>query len=215
MPQRAAVIARQRLTDEKMLDKAKKIVLSLSIIVLFALYSFRAKQHDPQNPPPVVAQGVATRTVAAAKVEPTVTPTATQPAPTATVASSQNNLMLAPTEIPTPTATAPAETAVVSTAAAASGSYRNGTYTGPETDANWGEVKVQVVISDGRISDVQFLDYPSDRSRSRSINSQAVPQLTQEAIAAQQANVDVVTGATDTSEAFIESLTAALHQASA
>jgi uncharacterized protein with FMN-binding domain len=60
---------------------------------------------------------------------------------------------------------------------------------------------------------VQFLQFPNHRNRSQEINSQAMPILTQEAIQAQQAQVDVVTGATDTSGAFIESLSAALSQA--
>jgi uncharacterized protein with FMN-binding domain len=47
------------------------------------------------------------------------------------------------------------------------------------------------------------------------INDYADPQLTSEAIAAQSANVDAITGATDTSQAFIQSLSDALSQAKA
>src|SRR5258708_24173703 len=47
------------------------------------------------------------------------------------------------------------------------------------------------------------------------INNYADPQLTSETIAAQSANVDIVTGATDTSQAFIQSLSDALSQAKA
>lgn len=62
---------------------------------------------------------------------------------------------------------------------------------------------------------VQFLQYPSDRERSVEINSYADPQLTSEAIQAQGAQVDVVTGATDSSDAFMQSLADALSQAQA
>jgi uncharacterized protein with FMN-binding domain len=91
--------------------------------------------------------------------------------------------------------------------------YKDGTYTGSVADAQWGYVQVQAIISNGKITDVKFLQYPHDRSRSIEINSYADPQLTSEAIQAQGANVDVITGATDSSEAFIQSLTDALSQA--
>jgi uncharacterized protein with FMN-binding domain len=93
--------------------------------------------------------------------------------------------------------------------------YRDGTYTGSEADAQWGFVQVKAVIFQGKITDVQFLEYPADRSRSRYINTIADPELTNEAIAAQSAQVDIITGATDSSEAFMQSLADALSQASA
>lgn len=93
--------------------------------------------------------------------------------------------------------------------------YRDGSYTGSVADAQWGVVQVKAIIGHGRITDVQFLQYPDDRSRSVYINSIADPQLTSEAIQAQSANVDVVTGATDSSDAFMQSLTDALAQARA
>jgi uncharacterized protein with FMN-binding domain len=92
--------------------------------------------------------------------------------------------------------------------------YTDGTYTGSVADAYYGSVQVQVKIAAGKIADVQFLQYPSDRSTSRMINSQAMPLLTQEAIQAQSANVSGVSGASDTSAAFQQSLTAALTLAS-
>jgi len=57
--------------------------------------------------------------------------------------------------------------------------------------------------------------YPNDRRESVDINSQAMPYLKQEAIQAQTAQVDGVSGATDTSQAFIQSLGSALKQARA
>jgi uncharacterized protein with FMN-binding domain len=94
------------------------------------------------------------------------------------------------------------------------GTYRNGTYTGPEADAYYGLVQVKVVITNGKISDVQFLDYPHDRRTSQEINNQVMPWLTQEAIQAQSANVNLISGATLTSEAFANSLQSALSSAS-
>lgn len=91
--------------------------------------------------------------------------------------------------------------------------YKDGSYTGSVADAQWGVVQVKATIQNGKITDVQFLQHPNDRSRSVYINSYADPQLTSEAIQAQNANVDIVTGATDTSDAFIQSLSDALSQA--
>ena len=92
--------------------------------------------------------------------------------------------------------------------------YKNGTFTGPVTDAYYGNVQVQVVIQNGKITNVQFLDYPHDRRTSQEINAQAMPWLTQEAIQAQSANINIISGATLTSEAFANSLQSALSSAS-
>ncbi len=95
----------------------------------------------------------------------------------------------------------------------ASSGLKDGTYTGSTVDVNWGYVQVQATIQGGKISNVQFLQYPSDRRTSVRINSFAVPYLQQEAIQAQSANVDIITGATLTSEGFQQSLQDALTQA--
>lgn len=91
--------------------------------------------------------------------------------------------------------------------------YKDGTYTGSTADAFYGTIQVQVAISGGKITDVTFLQYPSDRSRSIAINTLAMPNLKQEAITAQSAQVDVVSGATASSQAFVQSLSSALSQA--
>lgn len=91
--------------------------------------------------------------------------------------------------------------------------YKDGTYTGTSEDAIYGNIKVQAVVSGGKITDVIFLDHPSDNHDSEYINSQAMPLLKAEAISAQSANVDIVSGASDTSIAFRQSLASALSQA--
>lgn len=94
------------------------------------------------------------------------------------------------------------------------GSYKNGSYTGAAADAQWGNIQVKITIQNGRLTNVQFLQYPNHRDRSVEINNYAMPQLTSEAIQAQKARVDLISGATDTSEAFVQSLGDALSQAS-
>jgi uncharacterized protein with FMN-binding domain len=91
--------------------------------------------------------------------------------------------------------------------------YKNGTFTGVPANAFYGQVQVQVVINNGKISSVNLLDYPKDRRTSVRINSFAVPYLQSEALQAQSAQVDVISGATLTSQAFMVSLQSALDSA--
>ena len=119
---------------------------------------------------------------------------------------------------PSPTSVIPAIIPATPTAKAASapGSlYKDGSYTGSVADAQWGNIQVKAIIQNGKLTNVQFLQAPNDRNRSIRINESADPQLASEAIQAQSAQVDVVTGATDTSDAFVQSLSDALSQAKA
>ncbi len=113
------------------------------------------------------------------------------------------------------TSVVPATPGTTNTSGTPGSLYKDGSYTGSVADAQWGYIQVKAIISNGKITDVQFLQYPNERNRSIMINNYADPQLTSEAIAAQSANVDIVTGATDTSQAFIQSLSDALSQAKA
>ncbi len=128
---------------------------------------------------------------------------------------SEGNVVIAP-NIPVITAPPPQTTSPNSTtqnAQQVSSGYRDGTYTGNAADAYYGNVQVQIAIQNGKITDVSFLQYPNDRRTSMMINMQAMPYLKQEAIRSQNANVDIVSGATDTSQAFRQSFQAALDQA--
>ena len=93
------------------------------------------------------------------------------------------------------------------------GMYKDGTYTGGVADAFYGYIQVQAVVSGGRITDIIFLQYPNDNQTSQYINSQADPMLKQEALAVQNANVNVISGASASSQAFQQSLASALSQA--
>jgi uncharacterized protein with FMN-binding domain len=97
-----------------------------------------------------------------------------------------------------------------------SGSTNSGSATlvnGTVAQTRWGPVQVQVHIGGGRITDVTALQVPSGNRRDAEINAYAVPQLRTEALAAQSAQIDVVSGATVTSEGYMESLQAALDSA--
>jgi uncharacterized protein with FMN-binding domain len=96
---------------------------------------------------------------------------------------------------------------------ATTGTYKDGEYTGKFADAFYGPMQVKAVIQGGKITDVQFLQYPNKPGRTTEISNTALPKLKSEAIAAQSANVDIVSGATQDAEAFRESMADALKQA--
>jgi uncharacterized protein with FMN-binding domain len=91
--------------------------------------------------------------------------------------------------------------------------YKDGSFTGQVYDAYYGNVQIRATITGGQIVSVDVLQFPKDRRTSRYINSQALPILQDEAITAQDIQVDMVSGATLTSEAFVRSLKSALKLA--
>jgi uncharacterized protein with FMN-binding domain len=99
-----------------------------------------------------------------------------------------------------------------SSGSTASTTYADGTWTGDAVSEPWGKFQVAVVISNGAISSVSVVRSPSDR-HSSSINSQAVPMLTQSVMASGGTSIDMVSGATWTSESYSESLQSALDAA--
>ncbi|GAA1907399.1 FMN-binding protein [Streptantibioticus ferralitis] len=117
----------------------------------------------------------------------------------------------APTSPPTSSAGAP------STGAPSKGgtapAKRTGTVTGSTVQTDYGPVQVQATFANGRITGVTALQTPSDNPRDQEIASYAVPQLTREAIAAQSAHIDAVSGASYTSAGYIQSLQSALDRA--
>jgi len=107
----------------------------------------------------------------------------------------------------------PTTTPATTTPSVSGSSYKDGSYTGSVVDAFYGNIQVRAVIQGGKLTDVQFLQYPNDQPNSVQISNDSMPVLKQEAIQAQNAKVDTVTGATDTSQAFVQSLGAALVSA--
>jgi uncharacterized protein with FMN-binding domain len=84
---------------------------------------------------------------------------------------------------------------------------------GTSVDTAYGPVQVQLHIRAGRIVSATAIDYPQNSGRDRAINSFAVPLLQRETVAAQNAQIDTVSGATFTSEGYRKSLQAALDAA--
>lgn len=112
----------------------------------------------------------------------------------------------------TPAATESTTSTTVTTAT--STAYADGTWTGTAVDEPWGTFQVQAVISGGQLTDVVVVTSPQDHHSAR-INDQAIPVLTEAAIASQGAEVDLISGATWTSESYAASLQGALDAARA
>jgi uncharacterized protein with FMN-binding domain len=189
----------------------RRFFLSAFVVVSFIAYALHKPassadgglQSGPSNSGAPVAQQGPTPTDAA----PPTAAALPQPA-TPTEPATAGNLTAATQAQPTAIPPAPAAPTAI-----ASGTYKDGSYTGPEIDAYYGLVQVKAVVQNGKIANVQFLEYPNDRRTSQRINNYAVPTLQQEAVQAQNANVDLISGATLTSQAFVMSLQPALDQA--
>jgi uncharacterized protein with FMN-binding domain len=96
----------------------------------------------------------------------------------------------------------------------ATGGLRNGTFAGAPSTNEFGTIKVTITVSGGKLTNVAA-SYPTSPSRTASINSRAIPTLRQEALSAQSAKIDTVSGATYTSGSYKISLQSALDRAKA
>ncbi|MGH7195421.1 MAG: FMN-binding protein [Candidatus Saccharimonadales bacterium] len=91
--------------------------------------------------------------------------------------------------------------------------YQDGSYTGPVTNAFYGNVQVKITVKNHYIAKVVFLKQPHSSSYCKMVNAKAVPALTKEALHTQTSKVHVIAGATQTSGAFVKSIAAALAKA--
>ncbi|MEV0268177.1 FMN-binding protein [Hamadaea sp. NPDC050747] len=87
------------------------------------------------------------------------------------------------------------------------------TYDGSVAQTRWGPVQVRITVANGKITDVEAVEYPTENHRDQEINQYALPILHDSVISQQSAKIDTVSGATVTSEGYIESLQAALDAA--
>ena len=86
------------------------------------------------------------------------------------------------------------------------------TYRGKAVDPGYGPVQVQIVVTDGQLASVTGVQQSSD-GKSRQISSYALPQLEEQAVAAQSSRLDGVSGASYTTAGFEKSLQSALTKA--
>jgi len=86
------------------------------------------------------------------------------------------------------------------------------TVTGNAVDTRYGPVQVRVTVADGQVVSANAIVYPTNDPRDQQINSYAIPTLNQEAVQAGNANISMVSGATYTSQGYIQSLQSALDK---
>jgi uncharacterized protein with FMN-binding domain len=110
-------------------------------------------------------------------------------------------------------ASTPSPTASASPAAPKTSTSAPKTYDGTAIQTRYGTVQVQITVAAGKITNAAFLQLTSDDGRSAEINSQAGPMLLQETLSAQSSSIDTISGATFTSEGYLQSLQSALDQA--
>lgn len=115
--------------------------------------------------------------------------------------------------VATPTPTTTPTTSSGTTAAKASTSTYTGTVTGATADTRWGPVQVRVTLASGRITAVDVVQQPDGNRKDQEINADAVPQLVSNTLEAQSARIDMVSGATVTSDGYVQSLQSALDRA--
>ena len=109
------------------------------------------------------------------------------------------------------------KTAVVTGGASGSGSAANSatgpTVAGAAVPTRFGNVQVQITVVDKKITAATVLQIPNRDRKDVQINNRAVPILNAEAVQAQSADIDMVSGATVTSVAYIQSLQSAIDKA--
>lgn len=175
----------------------RKIIVALAgtasgLVMLFSYYTSTAGVAATAATGPANDQTGAAASPEPASPEPATSTPAQAPAAT-------------PAQTPAQTQ-APAATSTTSSA-------KSGTFAGSAATTRWGPVQVQVTVANGRISKVTVLEHPQGNPRDTEINNYALPILTSETIAAQSAQIDHVSGATDTSDGYLTSLQSALDQA--
>lgn len=95
------------------------------------------------------------------------------------------------------------------------GALTDGTFTGSAAQTRYGPMQVEVTVSGGTITAVTVVQATDREGRSAQISAEADPILTSEVLKAQSADVQMVSGATYTSEGYLQSLQSALDQAGA
>ena len=96
-------------------------------------------------------------------------------------------------------------TTSLSSTSSSNSTMKDGTYTGKSTSTEWGDIQV-------KITQITVLKHPTG-GKSDEINSRSLPTYKQEALAAQSANINQVSGATETYKGFTGSLQSAINQA--
>jgi len=157
---------------------------TLTTLVLLFSYHTSTSSRSAAATPPVIAQAA--------------------PSPSATSGTTT------PSGSPT-TSSSPSSPSTSSSPSSSSSAAK--TFDGDAVGTQYGDVQVQITVAGGKITAAQVLQVPWNDHRDQEINSYAVPVLNSEVVQAQSANIDMVSGATFTSDGYIQSLQSAIDQA--
>jgi uncharacterized protein with FMN-binding domain len=116
-----------------------------------------------------------------------------------------------PAAISTPSGGAAAPASGGGTAGGSTAGAR--TVTGAAVSTTYGPVQVQITVKGGHVTAAKAVEYPTTFQQDQQINAYAIPQLNREAVTAGSAKIDMVSGATYTSQGYISSLQSALDEA--
>ena len=132
-----------------------------------------------------------------------------------TSASAESSVVIpSTTAAPTSAPSTRSSTGGTSDGSTSSGSSSpTATYTGSVVQTRWGPVQVRITVSAGKITAVDVPQYPQGNGKDQQINAYALPILVQDTLSAQSADIDMVSGATVTSDGYVQSLQAALDEA--
>lgn len=170
------------------------VVATVAALVLLLSFKTHSLTHAAGAVPPVAVSSAAPSS--AAPSASAAAPSATAAAPSATAAGPASTTSAAPTTKAAPTTAATTRTVA-----------------GDEVDTQFGPVQVQITVSGGKVTAATALQYPNERQRDVQINQYAVPILDAEVVKAQSAKIDMVSGATYTSQGYLQSLQSALDKA--
>ena len=106
----------------------------------------------------------------------------------------------------------PSNSSSTDTSSGSSGSSAD-TVTGDVAQTRWGPVQVQLEVKGSTITNVTILQYPDSNGRDVEIANYSLPRLIQETLDAQGDSISMVSGATYTSQGYLESLQSALDRA--
>jgi len=162
----------------------------------------------PATSPNVASSALSSAAPSVASVEPTTQPAVPTTQVLTTQAPAARTHTIAPSKTPTQVPTKTPTRSAAPPAKAASG-----TFLGVSVHTLYGPVQIKITYATGRVTGVVAVQLPSGRSRDAEINNYAVPILEHETLAAQSANINAVSGATYTSDGYVQSLQSALDAA--
>ena len=196
------------------------IVTTVAILVL--LFSYRTSRNQSVTAATVsvasahiVSGGTTSATTSAAGPDPT-TNQITVPSTSSSGSPSSSSTSKAKSSTATPTTSSKSSSTTAAPTTAAPTTSTSVTTTkvdGSAASTRYGDVQVEVTITNGKITDVEAIEYPNQDPRDQQINSDAIPQLQAQVLAAQSADIAGVSGATYTTEGYITSLQSALDAA--